>query len=297
MTTWAYLDGQWVDPGRPHLNLHTQGLHYGTAVFEGIRAYRQVDGGPPEPFMSVEHLDRFLASCGTLRIDLSESRQDLEGITRELVARSGIEDDCYVRPVAFKRSLLPGVPFGVRLQGVGHGLFVTVVPMATRLGRATRLGVSTVRRVPDVSIPTRAKVSGAYVASALAVDECVAAGHDDALLLTVDGRVAEGSTSNVVARIGSSVVTPSIDQGILPGLTRKVVLELARSAGLQTIERPIELAELYAADELFLVGTGVEIAPVVTLGGVAIGSGVPGPLVLDLCDRFEKLVRNHVPRS
>lgn len=291
MTTWAYLDGEWVDARAPHLTLSTQGLQYGTSVFEGIRAYLPRAGGRPEPFLAEEHYQRFLRSCEALRIDLSLGCDALVEVTRELIARNGHDTDCYVRPVAFKRTLLPGVPFGVRLTGVGHGLALTSVAMPSRLARETRLGIASIRRVHDDAIPTRAKIGGAYVASALAVDECTGAGYDDALLLTAQGRVAEASTSNILARREKTVFTPSLDQGILPGITRRKVLEKARENGYDVQERPVEVNELFAADEIFLVGTGLEISPVVSLDGCPVGEGSAGILTQDLCRWYGSLVR------
>lgn len=291
MTTFAYIDGQWVDAGLPHLMLSTQGLQYGTAVFEGIRAYRSKEDATVRTFEAGAHFERMRASCHALRIDLRESVDELIGIAEDLIVRNGHDDDCYIRPVVCKTTFLPGTPFGVRLAGIGHSLMLTSIPMPSQLGRPTELGIASTRRVPDASMPTRAKISGAYVSSALAVDECAAHGFDDALLLTIEGRVAEASTSNIVLRRGDAVITPSLDQGILPGITRALVLNFAKHEGYEVIERPVELAELFTADELLLTGTGVEISPVTSIEGRAIRDGIPGGFTRRVCQQYEERTR------
>ncbi|MFT3860919.1 aminotransferase class IV [Micropruina sp.] len=290
MTTFAYLDGQWVDAARPQLALSTQGLQYGTAVFEGIRAYR-TDDGAIQPFEPRAHFDRLHTSCQSLRMDLRDTSEQLARLCTELLERNNIDDDCYVRPVAFKTAFLPGTPFGVRLAGVDHSLAMTCVRMPSRLGHPSRLGISTVRRVPDVAMPTRAKISGAYVASARAIDECTARGYDDAILLTVEGRVAEASTSNILLRSGRTLVTPALDQGILPGITRSLVLTIARDQGLEVVERPVEIAELFTADEILLTGTGLEISPVISIEGRTVADGACGEFTLRACASYKQRTR------
>lgn len=290
MSVVAYLDGQWVDAAQPQLRLSTQGLHYGTAVFEGIRAYRCEDT-VVRPFELRAHLDRLYASCHTLNMRLRVTVESLIELCGELLERNRMHDDCYIRPVAFKTTFLPGTPFGVRLSGVEHSLALTCIPMPARLGHPTRLGISTVRRVPDAAIPTRAKISGTYVASALAIEECSANGYEDALLLTAEGRVAEASTSNVLLRRGTTIITPSLNEGILPGITRSVVLDIARAEGFDVEERPVEVAELLAADEILLTGTGLEISPVTSIHGRTVASGACGDFTRRACEVYEQRTR------
>ncbi|WP_139738301.1 aminotransferase class IV [Actinomyces wuliandei] len=291
MTAFAYLDGQWVDATLPHLGLSTQGLQYGTAVFEGIRAYRSQGETHIRIFKAREHFKRMHASCRALRIELREGVDELIGIAEELIIRNDHDNDCYIRPVACKTTFLPGTPFGVRLSGVNHSLMLTSFPMPSRLGHPSRLGIASTRKVPDTSIPSRAKISGAYVSSALAVDECTARGYDDALLLTDEGRVAEASTSNILLRRDEAVITPSLDQGILPGVTRSLVLDIARHEGYEVIERPVELAELFSSDELLLTGTGVEISPVTSVEGREIRDGLPGSFTRLVCEQYQEITR------
>lgn len=288
---YAYVDGRFVDAAQPHLHLSTQGLQYGTAAFEGIRAYTSERSGRPAPFAAAAHFERLHRSCETLSIQLRESVEDLVALADELIERNRHGEDCYVRPVAYKTTFQPGARFGVRLRGVGHGIALTTVAMASRLGTPTRLGVSSFRRVSNASIPSGAKISGSYVAHALAVDECTALGYDDALLLTQQGRVAEASTSNIIVRHGEVISTPSLDQGILPGITRRLVLEFARRAGHEVLEREIELSELLAADEVLLVGTGVEISPVIEISRHRVGAGEIGHFAQRVVDWYHTLTR------
>jgi len=291
MTVSAYLDGRWVNATSPHLSLSTQGLQYGTAVFEGIRAYRSKKDTQVRLFEAKAHFERLRTSCQVLRIDIRESVEELISIAEELVTRNHHDDDCYIRPVVCKTTFLPGTPFGVKLSGVAHSVILTSVSMSSRLGRPTRLGIASTRRVANASMPARAKISGAYVSSALAVDECTVRGYDDALLLTSEGRVAEASTSNIILRRGDAVITPSLDQGILPGITRSLVLNMAKHDGYEVIERPVELAELFAADELLLTGTGIEISPVTSIEGQKIRDGKPGDFTRHICQQYEEKTR------
>lgn len=288
---WAVHDDELVPADDIRLGPSTQGLNYGTAVFEGIRAYRSADG-ELLVFRMREHYERLARSAATLRMSLPAPIERLGELTVELLRRNAHDSDVYIRPLLTKIALEPGTRFGVRLRGVSSTLFITTVAMGAYVPETgLRVGVSSWRRTPDVCLPSRAKIAGGYANVALAVDEAQAAGLDDTILLDVHGRVAEASTANVFMVIDGTLVTPPPSADILPGITRATVLEAARAElGMDVIERHIARSELAAASEVFLTGTGVEIAPVVQVDDRPIGSGV-GPITARIRALYQRIVR------
>ncbi|MHA5051024.1 aminotransferase class IV [Streptomyces sp. SD15] len=275
---WAYDRGEFVSAHAPRLPLSTQGLHYGTAVFEGIRAYRSPGG--LHLFRAHEHYARMLRACRMLRITgIPPTVRELIDITVELLRMNAHDTDVYVRPLAHKLSLLPGTPPGVSLAGVSDALSITTFGYPTAGDvQEVRCALSAWRRPPRDALPVQAKIAGAYVTSALACDEARAAGYDDAILLDRSGNVAEATTANVFAVRDGALVTPPDTGDLLPGITRDTVITLCQEAGMTVLERPLSPADLYTADEVFLTSTGKEVASVVALSGRDIGSGTAGPV-------------------
>ncbi|MCH0564862.1 MULTISPECIES: branched-chain-amino-acid transaminase [unclassified Streptomyces] len=284
--TWAYDRGRLVPAADPVLPLATQCLHYGTGTFEGIRAYRSDDG--LHLFRAREHYERMLRACRALRITVTETVDDLIGITVDLVRRNGHDTDTYVRPLAYKLSLLPGTAPGVSLAGVSDALSIVTYTFPTqRHGSGVRCSISSWRRPRRDALPVQAKIVGGYVTSALAADEARAAGLDDAILLDAAGNVAEASTSNVFAVLGGRIVTPPVTGDLLPGITRDTVITLCRESGLEVVERILSPAELLSADEVFLSSTGTGVVPVLAVSGRAIGSGTVGPVTNRAVESYE----------
>lgn len=286
----AYDRGEMVASGSARLPLGTQGLHYGTGVFEGIRAFRSESG--LFLFRAHEHLERMMRGCRLLRIDIFETVDELVALTAELLWHNGHREDTYVRPVAYKLSLMPGSPAGVALTGVSDAVSITTHGFAQDgPTRGLRCGISSWRRPSRDALPVHAKITGGYVTSALATDEARAAGYDDAVLLDHAGNVAEATTANVFAVIGGHLVTPPLTGDLLPGITRDTVLTLCREAGLDARERSISPAELLTADEVFLTSTGKGIAPVVALAGRTVGSGAVGETTLRIATQYDAVTR------
>jgi branched-chain amino acid aminotransferase len=294
---WVFHQEEFVRAKNVRLGPGTQGLHYGTGVFEGIRCYA-AEGGESLIFKAREHYERLHASCRLLRLDLPYSPGELVDVTRELILRNELAGDAYIRPVVCKLALEPGTPFGVRLSGVSTAVTVLALPMGDySKAEGIRCGVSSWRRVPDTSLPARAKITGAYANNALAVDEATAAGYDDAIMLDQRGAVAEASTSNVFVVRSGHVATPGPDTDILLGLTRAAVIRiLADEAGISVGERTIPRSELHTADEVFLTGTGCQIVPVVEIDGRPIGDGAPGPITTLVREVYRQAVRGADPR-
>lgn len=288
----AYHDGEFMPLERATVPVTTQALQYGTGVFEGIRAYVQRDGGLAL-FRAHEHYERLLRSARTLRIDVGHSTKELCDLTVELLRRIGATEDTYLRPLAYKKSLLPGQKPGVSLAGVSDAFSVN----AFRMGSYTdpggiRCAVSSWRRPASETLPVRAKITGGYVNNALAVDEARAAGYDDAILLNNRGNVAEAGTSNVFAVVHGRLVTPPSTADLLEGITRDTAVTLAADLlQIFTDFRDLTRDELAAADEVFLTGTGTEVVPVVELAGRPVAGGVAGPVTTALISAYHDVVR------
>jgi len=249
-------------------------------------------------FRAYDHYLRFLRSCRMLRIDVSRSAEELCELTCELLRRIGSDGDMYVRPLAYKRSLLPGTPPGVRLRGVSDALSVNVFRMGSYTDRAgISCAISSWRRPQAGVLPVRAKITGGYVNNALAVDEAHAGGYADAILLNSRGQVAEASTSNVFAVLGGRLVTPPATADLLEGITRDTVATLAADLlGTPTDFHDLDRDDLFNADEVFLTGTGTELVPVTEIAGRPIGDGVPGPVTTSLVTAYHDVVRGGEPR-
>ncbi|MFL6124151.1 aminotransferase class IV [Actinophytocola sp.] len=292
---WAFHADEFVPLDEARLPLTTQGLHYGTGVFEGIRGYAGADGRV-HLFRLAEHYRRFLRSCRLMRVDLGHSAAELADITVELLARNGFSSDSYVRPLAYKLGLLPGTAPGVGLSGVSDALSI----VASELGDYTPAGglrcvVSSWRLPRRDTLPAQAKITGGYVTNALALEEARAAGCDDAIMLTADGRVGEATTANVFVVQDGVLHTPPVSTGILAGVTRDTVLALAAELCLPATEADLDPADLVLGEELLLTGTGIGIAPVVELDGRPIGDGAPGPVGARLAETYQRVVRAEHP--
>jgi len=295
---WAYHNGEFVRAGEIQLGANTQALNYGTGVYEGIRGYWNPSTERLNLFKAEEHYRRMLASCQVLRLDITPSAKELVEITKELVRRNGHRENAYVRPLAYKVALEPGTPFGVRLRGVSTGLSILSLPMPRApMGTGIRCGVTSWRRIPDSSLPARAKITGAYANNALGFDEATAAGYDDATFLNQRGDVAEARTSNVFLVRNGRLITPGVASDVLEGLTRAAMIEIARTElGLTVEERAVPRSELYAADEVFLTATGKEIVPVIEIDGRRIGSGQPGSVATELRKLYDQIILGGNPR-
>ncbi|GHF30982.1 branched-chain amino acid transaminase [Streptomyces griseoluteus] len=295
---WVFHQGEFARARDVTLGPGTQGLHYGTGVFEGIRSYAAADGDEALLFKAKEHYERLHASCRLLRLDLPYSPDELVEVSRELVRRNGLTGDAYLRPLVYKLALEPGTPFGVRLSGVSTSVTILAMPMGDySRAEGIRCAVSSWRRVPDASLPARAKITGAYANNALAVDEATAAGYDDAIMLNQGGSVAEASTANVFVVRSGEVATPGPDSDILLGLTRAAVMRIiADETGVSVTERAVPRSELHTADEVFLTGTGCQIVPVTEIDGRPVGDGTPGPLTTRVREVYRRAVRGADPR-
>jgi len=294
MGAYAYFRGQIVPLEQANINVATHAFNYGTGVFEGIRAYWNQEQEQLYLFRMREHYERLRRNCRVIYIELRQTIEELESITIQVLRACGFREDTYVRPVAYKSS--EGI--GVRLHDLEDDLTIFAVPFGKYIEReeGARACVSAWRRLDDNAIPARAKLTGAYVNSALAKTDAHFHGFDEAIVLTECGHVSEGSAENLFIVRDGVLITPPVTDNILEGITRATVMELAqRELGLPTLERTIDRSELYTADEAFFCGTGVQIAAVVNIDHRPVGSGVIGPITRQIRDLYFAMVRGQLP--
>ena len=295
MPQYAFFRGAYVPLSEARLSITAHVIHYGTGCFEGIRGYWNAEKEQLYVFRLAEHYQRLLRSCRILHIALPYDVEELGSITKELLRKEAYREDVYIRPLAYKGS--EGI--GVRLHDLADEFALFALPYGKYIPKegGIRACVSSWRRVSDNAIPARAKITGAYVNSALSKTEAQLSGFDEAIVLTGDGHVSEGSAENLFLVRDGRLVTPPTTEDILEGITRATLMELAQEElGVATVERPIDRTELYTADEAFFCGTGVEITPIAEIDRRRIGDGEIGLITRKLQDLYFRVVRGQVPR-
>ncbi|WP_456342305.1 branched-chain amino acid transaminase [Thermovibrio sp.] len=290
MKRYAYFEGKFVPIEEANINVQTNSFHYGTAVFEGIRAYWNDEKGQLFGLFVKEHYERMLANCKILNLKVDKSAEELTEITVELLKKCGHKEDVYIRPIAYFADL----KISPKLIGYRTEIAIYTVPLGDYLdlSRGLKAKTSSWHRINDTMIPARCKVAGAYVNSAFAKTEALLNGYDEAIMLNPDGTVAEGSGENVFIVRGGKLITTPPSANILEGITRNAVITLAREElGLTVEERPILRSELYVADEVFYTGTAAQVAPVVQVDHVVIGNGEIGEITRELQQVYFKVVK------
>ena len=288
----VYFDGRYMPLSEAHVGILTHALHYGTGVFEGIRAHWNAEAHELFVLRPVEHFERWKQNCGILRIQVPRSPEELCGITRQLMLRNGLRTDVYVRPLAYKCAERVGVS-----PDDADAFAIVALPFGEYLhaDKGIHAGVSSWRRIEDNAIPARAKICGAYVNSALASDDARRSGFDEAILLDERGQVAEGATCNLFMVRKGVLITPPVNENVLEGITRDCVMELARrEIGLKVLERPIDRSELYICDELFFTGTAVGIAPVVRVDHRPVKDRAIGAITREVQRLYFDATRGHL---
>jgi branched-chain amino acid aminotransferase len=288
-TKELFMNGEFVPIERGMISVRTHGFAYGTGCFEGIRGYWNESEQQVHLFRLREHYERLMRSCAILQISLPYTVDQLIDISAELVQRNGQRQDVYLRPVAYKADQT----IGVRLHGLQDDFIITSEPVGNYIDtNGMSAGVSSWRRIDDNAIPARAKISGAYVNSAFAKSEAIQNGFDEAIMLTHEGHVSEGSAENIFLVINGELATPAPTENILLGITRDTVIELARrELGRITRERQIDRTELYVADEIFMCGTGAQIAPIISVDHRPVGNGKIGPISSAIQQLYNDVVR------
>jgi branched-chain amino acid aminotransferase len=290
-TDKIWMNGELVDWGDARIHVGAHGLHYGSGVFEGIRCYETDDG--PAVFRLTEHLERLRDSARLLGMELPYTLEELRAASLELVAVNGLPE-CYLRPICFYGY----GELGVSAAGNPVECVIMSWPWGAYLGedglrKGIRAKISSWQRIGPNVIPHTAKATGIYLNSMLAVTEANKAGYDEAILLTVDGYVADGSGENVFAVKNGTITTPPLATSILPGITRASVIEIARHLGYQVEEANLIRTDLYLADEVFMTGTAAEVTPVRSVDDAEIGVG---PITLELQSQYLDAVRGRNAR-
>jgi branched-chain amino acid aminotransferase len=292
MPSYAFFNNQFVPLPEAKIGVMTHCLHYGTAIFEGIRGNWNSEQEQIYLFRLREHYERLHKGCQILKISLPYTTDELCQITVELVTRCGFEEDIYIRPLAYKSS----ESLGVRLHDLDDNFLAFVIPWGPYLDvDKARCAVSSWRRPDDNVIPPQAKITGLYVNNALAKTEAILNGFDEAIMLTPDGYVSEGSGENIFLVINGKLVTPATYNNILMGITRDTVIKLAQDElGIETIERQVDRSELYIADECFFTGTAAHVTPVAEIDHRKIGNGEIGKITNSLQEIYSQVIRgNH----
>ncbi|MBC8124004.1 MAG: branched-chain amino acid transaminase [Gemmatimonadaceae bacterium] len=292
----AYLRGEFVPLDRATLDVRTHAFLYGTAVFEGIKAYWVPERHSMFVFRAQDHYRRLQQSCRILHMSAPLSAQQMGELTAEIIQRNNCREDTYLRPIVYKADLRIGPILNVPETRDDFCLFT--VPMSIYLDteKGLHVCVSSWRRLDDNMIPARAKVNGAYVNTALAKTDASLSGFDDAIVLGEDGHVAEGSAMNLFLVRDGKLITPAVTSNILEGITRSTIIELARrELGLTIEARTVDRTELYIADEMFLCGTATEVAPVTRVDHRPIGNGSVGSITRDLRTLYYQLVHAQLP--
>ena len=293
--TWVYHDGEF---GRYHdvkLGLMTHALHYGTGCFEGIRAYWNPKQEQLHLLQAPAHYDRMHRSAKVIRMELPHSTEQLVDLTLEVLRRNQFKSDTYIRPLLYASS----EEIGVRLHNLQHSFFIYAIPFGNyvEIESGIRCMVSSWRRLPDQSLPPRAKITGSYAQSALAKSEAVENGFDESIVLTLDGHVSEGSAENVFMYKDGAFVTPPATDDILEGVTRALITTLIKEElGKPVIERSIDRTELYTCDELLLCGTGAQISPVIEVDRRQVGNGKVGEFTEELQNIYFGAVRGELAK-
>ena len=291
----AYFKGKVVPIEDANVNVMTHALHYGTAVFEGIRGNWNPSVEKLFIFRIREHYERLIQGCQMLMLDIPYSADELCDITVDLVKQCGYKQDLYIRPLAYKSEELVA---NLKLQEVSSDFTLIMVPFGEYLETdgALKCCTSSWRRVDDTNVPPRLKISGTYVNGILAKTEATLAGFDEAIMLTQDGFVSEGSGENLFMINDGVIITPPVSDNNLTGITRDSAMEIAkRELGIEVIEARIRRSELYFADEVFLTGTAAHIQAVGTLDNRKIGSGESGPITNKINEIYQMAIRGQNP--
>jgi len=291
----AFFRGKIVLYSEAKVGVATHALNYGTAVFGGLRGYWNEEKKKLFVFRPVDHYRRFLSSCRLLCMEFDHTPESLVQLTLELLHKDNYQQDIYIRPLAYKAD----EQIGVRLHNLTDELTIFALPFGQYIKNDTsaHVTISSWRRIDDNMIPARGKISGAYVNSALAKTDALRAGFDEALVLTQDGHLSEGSAMNLFIVRDNVLITPPVTENILEGITRRTVIELARKElNLTVVERPIDRTEIYICDELILTGTAVQVTVATKIDHRPIGNGVMGPVGEGLRKLFETVARGNNPK-
>jgi len=288
----AFFGGAIIPLEQANVSVASSAVLYGLSIYTVLPVC--VNGETRYAFRIAEHWERLVNSAKIIGLDMPDWNQErFESAVRELIHANDPKEDVFVRVSLHATALVPGV----RSRGVATDLSIFLYEAASILPKdGARLKTSVWRRVPDFSIPSRAKVNGAYVNSVLAKQDALDSGYDDCLFLDVSGHVCELSAANIFIVRNGTLITPGFSNDILEGINRRTILELASDMGLKTEEREIDLTELYIADEAFACGTSAFITPILEIDKRKIGNGELGALTAQLQKTYFDTLHGREPR-
>jgi branched-chain amino acid aminotransferase len=289
-----WMNGELIPWEDAKVHVLTHALHYGTGVFEGVRAYETPRG--TGIFRHTDHIERLFRSAEQYYMPIPYTREEIRAATHETILRNGLKS-CYIRPIVFRGA----GPMGLYPLDCPVDVVIAVWVWAPYLGEkgkreGVRAKVSSWRRIgPDGLLPT-AKATGQYLNSVLAKVEVSKAGYEEAILLDVHGNVSEGSGENIFVVRDGKIVTPPFTASILSGINRASAMQIARDLGYELVEQDVARGELYIADEVFLTGTAAELTPVREIDDHPVGSGEPGPVTREIQKAFEDALHGRSDR-
>jgi branched-chain amino acid aminotransferase len=290
-----FFNGKIVRYEDAKVGVLTHALNYGTAVFGGVRAYWNSEEEQLFVFRPDDHYKRFLDSMKLMRMKSAYTKEVLTQSTLELLRTQDFKEDCYIRPLAFYTDEI----IGVRLHNLTPAVSITALPFGRYVENeeGAHVTISSWQRVDDNIIPARGKIAGSYVNSAFAKTDAQLAGFDEAIVLDRSGHVSEGSAENIFMVRNGAFATPSITENILEGIVRRTFMKFIQDdLGMKIEERSIDRTELFLADEVFFVGTGVQLSAITKIDNRIIGEGRMGPLTTKLRTLFFDTVRGKVPK-
>jgi branched-chain amino acid aminotransferase len=291
----VFANGRFCRYDEAKIGLMTHALHYGTGCFEGVRGFWSAAEEQLYLLLLREHYERLHASAKILMMKLPHSVDELVTMTVELCRRNTFRSDLYVRPIVYKAKEM----IGVRLHDVPDAFALIAMPFEGYFDTddGLKCTVSGWRRIDDNTAPARAKVTGVYINSALAKSEAILDGFDEAIMLSADGHVSEGSAENIFIVRNGVLYTPDASANILEGCTRRVVMQLAADElGIPVVERQIDRSELFIADEAFLTGSAAGVQWIKSVDHRAVGDGTQGPVTRNIADTYGAIVRGQNPR-
>jgi len=290
----AFLNGQKVSLKDAKVGIMTHALHYGTAVFEGVRGNWNESKEKMIIFRLKEHYDRLLRGSNILKMNLGYTSQEMCDITIDLVKSNGYKEDIYIRPLAYKSQELIA---NLKLHELKDDLSIIVIPFGAYIDntKPIKCQTSSWRRPEDTMMPTGVKLAGLYTTSILAKTEAVSAGYDEAILLNNDGTVSEGSGENLFMVQNDEIITPTETDNCLLGITRNTIIQIAKNElNIDIKERRIHRSELYLSDEIFLTGTAAHVTSVGSLDNRNIGNGKVGQITKTLQDLYFSIVSGKI---
>ena len=283
---FIWFDGRFVKWDEATVPIMTHALHYGTAVFEGIRAYASRNN--LYIFKLNEHMERLHRSASVYSITLNYTAKELCEATTQLLKKIGLRESCYIRPLTFVG--LHGIDLNITRESPSHTAII-IFPLAKYFkGEGIKACISSWRRIHDSAMPPMAKAAGNYLNSILATQESKRNGYDESILLDKDGYVSEASGENIFLVRNNNIYTPSIASSALEGITRDTAITIAKDLGYKVKERSISRTELYFADEIFLTGTAAEIIAVTSIDDRTIGDGKEGSVTKSIREKYSEIV-------